>query len=464
MSFSRIGTSLGALLAGIVLVAGSMVSDDALAVPSFGRQTGMACEACHTVFPELTPFGRRFKINGYLLDNMPQVQATNAQSQKELTLNEIPPLSIMVQASYTKMKRSVPDDTVAPPGLAQNGAAALPQQASLFYAGRIAPNLGGFVQLTYANDSGNVGMDNLDLRFAKHFDLLHSDTVFGLTLNNNPTVQDSWNTTPAWQVPFDQQSNAALTPAASSQLDGSLAGQVAGLTAYLWWNDSVYAELGGYRSARTGGSSLFPKAGEGPTINGLAPYWRVTYERLWDRSSLSIGTFGMLVDLLPSNTSVPLGGATDRYRDVGLDSQYQYIGDDHIGSVQATYIDERQTLNATYGLLGGTANRQNTLKTFRLGGSYYYQRMWGGSLGYFITTGTTDSILYQPSALTGFNMNKPDSRGWRGELDYIPWQNVKLALQYVIYNKFNGDSTNYDGSNRDASHNNTVYLLAWINF
>jgi hypothetical protein len=35
----------------------------AWAVPSFARQTGMACEACHTVFPELTHFGRMFKAN-----------------------------------------------------------------------------------------------------------------------------------------------------------------------------------------------------------------------------------------------------------------------------------------------------------------------------------------------------------------------------------------------------------------
>lgn len=28
-------------------------------VPSFARQTGMACEVCHTAFPELTHFGRK---------------------------------------------------------------------------------------------------------------------------------------------------------------------------------------------------------------------------------------------------------------------------------------------------------------------------------------------------------------------------------------------------------------------
>jgi hypothetical protein len=26
-----------------------------------------SCAACHTAFPELTPFGRRFKIGGYTL-------------------------------------------------------------------------------------------------------------------------------------------------------------------------------------------------------------------------------------------------------------------------------------------------------------------------------------------------------------------------------------------------------------
>ena len=41
----------------------------ALAVPSYARQTGLACEACHTVFPQLTPFGRTFKASGYTLFN-----------------------------------------------------------------------------------------------------------------------------------------------------------------------------------------------------------------------------------------------------------------------------------------------------------------------------------------------------------------------------------------------------------
>ncbi|MGE5174718.1 MAG: hypothetical protein ACM3MD_12910, partial [Betaproteobacteria bacterium] len=46
----------------------------ARAVPSFARQAGMECSACHTVFLELTPFGRSFKVRGYTMTNVTQGQ------------------------------------------------------------------------------------------------------------------------------------------------------------------------------------------------------------------------------------------------------------------------------------------------------------------------------------------------------------------------------------------------------
>src|SRR6201993_3526753 len=138
----------------------------ALAVPSFARQTRMACEACHTVFPELTHFGRVFKANGYILSNVKQVQDVTGKKEELLSLGQNVPLSIMAQVSYSEMKTGVPDLSAAAPGVAQNGTAGFPQQLSLFYAGKIAPNFGAFFQITYANDSGTMGIDNTDLRFA----------------------------------------------------------------------------------------------------------------------------------------------------------------------------------------------------------------------------------------------------------------------------------------------------------
>src|SRR5579872_3172623 len=41
------------------------VAPPAEALPSFARQTGQPCGTCHTDFPALTPYGRRFKLLGY---------------------------------------------------------------------------------------------------------------------------------------------------------------------------------------------------------------------------------------------------------------------------------------------------------------------------------------------------------------------------------------------------------------
>ena len=126
------------------MIVGFCVSGTANAVPSYARQTGIACQGCHTVFPELTPFGRTFKLNGYQIDNLPQVQGMRSSQDYDLLLNQVPPLSFMFQTSYTKTK-SAPQDQNNNGDAAQNGQVLFPQQASLFYAGRIAPGLGAFM-------------------------------------------------------------------------------------------------------------------------------------------------------------------------------------------------------------------------------------------------------------------------------------------------------------------------------
>ena len=47
------------------LLAVFLAAPHASALPSFARQTGQQCAACHNGFPELTPYGRLFKLNGY---------------------------------------------------------------------------------------------------------------------------------------------------------------------------------------------------------------------------------------------------------------------------------------------------------------------------------------------------------------------------------------------------------------
>ncbi len=468
--FRMVWTPAGALVA---LLIGLFTAGSANAVPSYARQTGVACQGCHTVFPELTPFGRSFKLNAYQIDNLPQVQGITSTKEYELLLNQVPPISMMFQTSYTQTSKALPDSLVAGAN-AQDGQLLFPQQASLFYAGRIAPGVGTFIQITYDSVSGNFHLDNTEIRYAKQLMGGTDSLTWGLTMNNNPTVQDVWNSTPAWQTPFDQRTNAAPVPGAVTQIDGVLAGRgVAGLTGYVWWKNSIYAELGLYRSspqgfAGTAGAGPLDSSNADGVLTRWAPYWRVAYERQWDRNSWSVGAYGMMMKISPGGQAV--GPPTDRFNDVALDSQYQFIGDEDIYSVQTTYIKERQTFDAT-----ATANGHNDLKTFRLGGSYYLRRTYGAALGYFSTTGSSDATLYPAAGTTpptppapppgfGFANGSPNSNGWIAELNYLPWQNVKLTLQYTVYQKFNGASSNYDGSGRNASDNNTLYLLAWLNF
>ena len=204
MSGRKIGPVANPVVVTLFAAALLAAASPAVAVPSFARQTGMACEACHTVYPELTHFGRVFKANGYILTNTKQVRDVTGKKEELLSLAQTVPLSIMAQMSYTQMKTGVPDlSSAGAPGVAQNGTAGFPQQLSLFYAGKIAPNFGAFFQLTYANDAGTIGIDNTDLRFADTTVLSNnSPLTYGLSLNNNPTVQDLWNSTPAWGVPF----------------------------------------------------------------------------------------------------------------------------------------------------------------------------------------------------------------------------------------------------------------------
>lgn len=432
------------------IVAMNLLShNNAQAVPSFERQSGMSCTMCHTVFPELTPAGREFKLNGYVL------------SKSDKKYESTPPISAMVQASYTEQKGL--SNRIDPFDDSPTAKFNVPQQASLFYAGRIYDKLGAFAQLTYDGVGNSFALDNTDIRYANSFTLAGKNTTWGLTLNNNPTVQDVWNTTPAFGFPY-AASAVALNPAAATIIDGTLAQQVGGLGVYGIWNSMIYGEFTAYRANNKG---ITRPLGAGTqtsiVVDNAAPYWRVVLQQQWKEHSFSLGTYGLVAKIFPLGAT---NGPTDKYTDVAFDVQYQYISKIHIFSLAATWIHEKQNLDASFPM-GISANQSNKLDTFRVNANYYYRSPWGtfgGTVGYFATTGDTDTGLYTPGPQTGSLTGSPENRGYILEADYLFRDKYKFALQYKIYDKFNGARTNYDGSGRNASDNNTLYLLAWLMF
>ena len=417
------------------------------AVPSYARQTGLACSACHYQFLTLTPFGRRFKLNGYTLTSLPSLEEKDSTNGGRLGLSPFSMLSAMVTAAVTHTKDTLPDT--------QNDAVALPQELSGFLAGRITPKIGLFSQFTYAGADGAFGIDNVDIRYADKGTVGGStELAYGLTLNNNPSVQDLWNTL-AWGFPFIG-SEGAPGGAAATMIDGGLSQNVLGLGGYAMVGNLVYGELSVYRSAFQG--SAAPSSATG-AIRGVAPYWRLALQKEWEHQYLMVGTFGLHTSLFPD----VLTGPRNTYSDVGADAQFESKAGTGNVVVRGSWIHERQTLDATFGA-GGSANAKNTLKVLRFNASYYPRQWLGVSGGYFDTRGSSDVGLYAPAAVEGSANGSPKTNGFVGEVDFNPWENTRVGVQYTGYSNFNGGKTNYDGSGRDASGNNTLYAFAWMAF
>jgi len=416
-------------------------------VPPYSRQTGLACSACHYQFLSLKPFGREFKANGYTLTTLQVIKEKEKGNGNTLGLSPIPMIGFMAQASYTVLNTTIPGT--------QNGNASLPQQLSLFLAGGITPKIGIFSQLTYSGADNALGIDNVDVRFASRVEG-KVDMTYGFTLNNNPTVTDLWNTLPAWGWPF-VSSDAAPTPAATTLIDGGLAQQVLGVTTYAFVRKTVYGEFGVYRSALQG--LALPDASASGVIKGVAPYWRVAVQKEWKAGNIELGTFGLYASQYPEGVT----GSTDSRTDVGIDAQWeQRLGPGFLVT-RGTWIDESANLEASFEA-GGVSAPKSSLKTFKLNTSFYPKQWISVSLGYFQSSGTTDTLQYAPDPVAGSMTGSPNSNGLVGEVNYNPWQNTRLGLQYVLYTKFNGSSTDYDGAGRNASANNTLYVFVWLVF
>jgi hypothetical protein len=436
-----------AVAAAILL--GATVPTVGRAVPLYARQTGQECAACHNGFPELTPYGRLFKLNGYTFRGGD---------------SDLPPLAAMVITSFTHTQ--APQIGGAAPGYGANNNFTL-DQASVFWGGALGQNIGAFGQVTFDGIGKRLGWDNTDIRWAKAYDFDGTETIFGVSLNNNPGLTDVWNSSPAWGFPY-QSSGLAGSPAAATLIEGGLAGEVLGTSAYAYWDRLIYAEVGGYKtlSRRT-----LTTLGTDPTgmssIDGLAPYWRFAVEPKWGRNSLEIGTFGLAANLVPGRVN---GFGTDSIVDAGLDSQYQFLSEDHSISVDASWIAESDDYHASY-QIGNSSNRHDHLDGFHIKTTYYYQQTYGGTLGYFNYTGSKDALLWSGSPSV---TNSPNSSGFIGELDYLPfnyggpsfwpWLNVKFGLQYTYYTRFNGSVNSYDGAGTNATANDTLYLFSWLAF
>jgi hypothetical protein len=420
------------------------------ALPSFARQTGQQCVACHNGYPELTPYGRQFKLNGYTF--------SSSASPWPAT----PPLSGLVFDSFTH--------TAAPQlpifaGADSNDNLKL-DAVNIIYGGKIYSDVGAYIQGFYSPLTHRFQLFQTDIRYATQARLWGKDVTYGLSLNNNPGDTDPWNTSLSfWNYPY--YSSLLLVAPAGPAIQGRYGTQILGANSYVSWNQFLYAALGFYGSppAETlDGLGIDARGAD--AISGAAPYWRLAVEPAFGHSTLELGTFGLAMAVHPRRID---SAGTDRTLDVGVDTEYQYFSHLYSLSLMGSYIHEDSTLNASRAL-GFSSNTRDHLNAINVKGTYYYNQTYGANVGYFQTTGSSDPTLYGASALNG----SPDSSGWILELDYYPFNrgypvkardlNLKFGLQYTLYTRFDGGEGIYDMTPRRPSDHNTVFIYSWLAF
>jgi hypothetical protein len=469
----------------------------ASAVPSFARQTGLDCTACHTIYPELTPLGRRFKLYGYTWTNkppeatvvtgrdpnalapVPTSSTTTPATPVRLWLSRVPPISFVFFASITAWNRR-PIDTDATGNMytVQEPLALFPQEVSLVYAGRVSDASGLWAQLTYDQTEGGVGIDTVDLRYIiySNGDQLdpkgrRADLLLGMTFNNGPTSADVWATggssvggASAFGVPNFPVVSELAKPRTPLLYD--LAQKSAAVGAYTFLDDALYVELAGYIAAHPGvlriSSDPATLTSSGGAIDDVAPYWRLGYERDWDddKQSLMVGTTGMFSKFTQPGAATLTPAAS--YLDVGLDAQYQLIEPEHILTLHGSWMHE-QTWNTT--ALVGTAisNARDRLDRLSLGARYFFDRTYGALVNFVDVSGTND-VLANCGALPACN-GSPAARWLTFEAYWMARLNVQLFVHYDAFLTLDSTSNAFAALPSPKVSDNDLFLAGiWLAF
>lgn len=428
--FKAISSARSLLTTLILLTLGS--TPNVYAIPAFSQQTGMSCEACHVgaFGPQLTPFGRQFKLMGYTM--------------KTPGTGFSPKISFQVLESFLRTQKDQPRP--AAPGFNTNDNWEL-QTIGIYLAGPITDHLGLLAQASYAQNGHTLGWDSTDIRYARTTDIGSHSAIWGISLNNAPTLSDIYNSTPAWQYPFEGPDLAPGAPA-TPMIMGTFANGVLGVTAYTQIDTKWYIEAGGYQTP----SQRFLNQVNGNYFGRLtrtAPYLRLAYQtNLTPHSNLEIGGLYFAPNLQPMG----LGAGSDNYRDYGVDASYEWLANSTFSfTAQGLYVHEAQTLNNTFAA-GGASNLHNHLNAINLNASGWYENTYGLTLGALTNDGSSDTQLYGGS---------PNTDGGIVELTWVPfgkqtsWNqpfvNLRVGLQYNFYTKFAGLTSN-------ASDNNATYL------
>jgi hypothetical protein len=433
----------------------------AQAVPSYARQTNTECAACHigAFGPHLTPYGIRFKLGGY----------TDSDGKGTKV-----PLSLTVQATSTQTEGGNP----ATHGQSDNRLT----NADVYLAGKLFDGVGSFTHVAHSEGPAATDytqLDDMDLRFAREAKLGQRSLVWGLTLNNNPGVQDPIDAMPAWGFgaagPGRDFVQKTRTGTLLNKYQGGVAHRVLGLSGYAFLDDHWYAELGSYKSMslaaqnKLGLPEYAPGADVGdPGKLSKTLYWRGAWLHDLKTQFYSVGLFGLRTDLQPDRV-----GPSDAINDTGIDASYMYLGNrEHMVQLRANYIVERRrygtqpTLSFFPPAFGGpTGQATGSARETTFSATYALQNTWGITAARTWSKTNEDHARYVVSGKgdTYFNYIGGYWNVWGKEGDPVPvGMNLQIGAAFIRFDHFNGTRSDIFGpfSGVRAKDLNTTLLYA----
>ncbi len=390
------------IVAAACIMASWIVPDTVSAVPSFAKQTGKPCSGCHTIWPRLNATGREFKVQGYtdVADDYPRIEKDNMD-----LLRYGPPLSVgLISLPYSKTTGNREESRI-------------PEEMAIFFAGRITPNIGAFIEPTWDRDSHQF---SLELVKASAATKVANNTIGIVMLKSDFAGADPYNT-----IRFTAY-HTVNTPAIFTQLRSSgdffahSDTENMGIVVNGMFFKSLYAAIGGFRgdgaSANVNsdpidlfGRLVFEYALTGEMIASIGGFYYDGKER-YDHNPLTPPMFEYKTKIKRS----------------GIDFQYQMESAPHIIDAVAVYIAGKDdgVDQAPEGALSFSPGQEIKFTGYYAELSYFYDRMYGVTVGYDHFKSTQDSTL--------------DKKGPTFNIAYLPWLNTKFALEYSIFDLADG--------------------------
>jgi hypothetical protein len=387
------------LLLTIVFI--GLTPEQSSAVPSFARQKGMPCTDCHTIWPNLNVVGREFKEMAYtdVGDDYPRIIGDNLD-----LLRYGPPISVSV-ISFPYSKTT-----------GQKAETRIPDEVALFFAGRITPNIGAFLEPKWARDSGQVSLELAKLAGATR--LFGGTATAGLVLLKSDVAgADPYNT-----IRFTSYLTVN-TPAIFFGTDARAGGgdlfswadtENEGIVANAKFMKYFYAAVGALR-------------GDGAADNVTNDPWDL-YTRLVFEYPITGEAFAYLGGAFYSGRErydhTDEGGTLyeSNFTRYAVDFQFQFESVPHDFEALAVYMGGKQQ-NAWS---GPATNQFFDVKYNGFYGelSYFYDKKYGVIIGYDYLKSDEDSSL--------------DKKGPTFNVTYSPWLNTKFGLEYSRFNLQDG--------------------------